>query len=246
MQRQRWVSSIEISLLRQLDQWTRGLSTWKETNLGKESKTENLHCPTCEIYGQGHRRTSKNQGGDSGRERGGGDSCPSEMAIKPLNHQREIAERRDQGIIGGLQCEGEEGSTESSEPRGNCCRSTIQSQSVHECGPRPPLRAMLQMGPHPEQVRPPSTKLPQLCWTTPIERAQVHRGRVRINTGSNMQPYTRTMPELQGESYCIQRIVYEENRGHHKGATEQESATEWTRDTGGSGGQQSSARHQAG
>jgi len=51
-----------------------------------------------------------------------------------------------------------------------------------------------------------------------------------------MQPYTRKMPELLGESYCIQRTVYEENRGHHNGATEQESATEWTRDKGGNGG----------
>jgi len=40
-----------------------------------------------------------------------------------------------------------------------------------------------------------------------------------------MQPHTRKMPELQGESDSIQQKAYKDHRGHHNGATEQESAT---------------------
>jgi len=80
--------------------------------------------------------TTNDVGGDSGRERGGCDSWPSEMAMEPPNHHRERAERSDQGIIGGLHCEGKEGGTETNEQRRNCCRSTIQGQTVHE--PRAP------------------------------------------------------------------------------------------------------------
>jgi hypothetical protein len=102
------------------------------------------------------------------------------------------------------------------------------------------------MGPNGEQVKPRSTKVRLLRRTSPAERAQVQRGHVCIDTRGSMQPYTRKMPELQRKSYCIQWKVWEENRGHHNSATEQQGATEWTRDEGGNVGQQSSARHQAG
>jgi len=82
-------------------------------------KTENPHRPAGEIHGQGHQRTTKNKRGDSGREGGGGNSCSSEMAIEPPNRHGERAGRRDQGIIGGLHCEGEEGGTDTSEHRSN-------------------------------------------------------------------------------------------------------------------------------
>jgi len=102
------------------------------------------------------------------------------------------------------------------------------------------------MGPHPEHVQPPSTAVRQLRRTTPIERPQVQHGGVRIETGGSMQPHTKKMPELQGESYGIERNVHEENRGHHNGLTGRDSATEWTGDKGHDGGQQTSARLQTG
>jgi len=153
--------------------------------------------PLVRYMGKGTKVLQNTEGGDSGRERGRGNSCSSEMAIEPPNHQGERAERRAQGIIGGLHCEGEEGGTETSEQRRNCCRSTIQSRTVHECGPRQPLRALLWVGPHREQVQPPSTEVRLLRRTTPIEPAQVQRCRVRIETRGSRQPYTRKMPELQ-------------------------------------------------
>jgi len=208
--------------------------------------TENPHRPVSEIHGQGHRRTTKNDGGDSGRKRGSGNPCSSEMAIEPPNHQGERAKRRNQGIIGGLHCEGKEAGTDTSEQWRNCCRGTIQSRTVHEGGRRQPLRPLLWMGPHREQVLHPSTQVRILRRTTPIEGAQMQRSQVHIETTDSTQLHARQMPELQRESYFIQWKLSEENRGHHNGATTQESATEWMRDEGGNGCQLSSAWHQAG
>lgn len=60
------------------------------------------------------------------------------MAIKPPKHQGEEAELRDEGIVTGLDCDGEKDGSEICELCRNCGGSTIQSQTVHECGLRQP------------------------------------------------------------------------------------------------------------
>jgi hypothetical protein len=56
---------------------------------GNESQeTLKIHTVLLVRYmGKGTKGLQQNVGGDSGSERGGGDSCPSEMAIESLNHQ---------------------------------------------------------------------------------------------------------------------------------------------------------------
>lgn len=58
-----------------------------------------------------------NEGGDSDRKRSRDDCCVFLMDIESLNHQRENAETRNKGIIGGLHCEWEEGGTETGEKK---------------------------------------------------------------------------------------------------------------------------------
>jgi len=84
----------------------------------------NPHFPPLVIHGPQHRSITKHEGADSGRVPGSGNSYSGEMAIEPPYHQGERAQRRNQGIIGGLHGEGDVCGTETSEQMTNCCRST--------------------------------------------------------------------------------------------------------------------------
>jgi len=88
------------------------------------------------------------------------------------------------------------------------------------------------MGLHTKQIQTPSTDVKLLHQNSPIQQAEMTHGWIDIKNRGILPQYTRSMPELPCQPYCILWKAYEEDHKYQNGITEQETAIQRTTTVG--------------